>query len=64
MVKALRALTGQPRPSSVTIPGLLEGHEVIARRVDHWFRRQPSPDWPGPADHRAAVAASDACSVL
>jgi predicted glycosyltransferase len=64
MVKALRALTGQPRPSSVTIPGLLEGHEAIARRVDHWFRRQPSPDWPGPADHRAAVAASDACSVL
>lgn len=37
MVAALRVLLTQARPSAVTIPGLLDGHDVIARRVAHWI---------------------------
>jgi hypothetical protein len=32
MAAALRALPDQPRPSDVTIPGLLDGLEVIRTR--------------------------------
>ncbi len=32
MIAALKALPGQPRPSSVVIPGLLDGHSAIAHR--------------------------------
>ena len=37
MAAALRRLPWLKRPSSVSIPGLLAGHETIARRVDHWL---------------------------
>ncbi|GFZ87219.1 membrane protein [Elstera cyanobacteriorum] len=32
MIDALKALPSQPRPSSVVIPGLLDGHSAIAHR--------------------------------
>jgi predicted glycosyltransferase len=37
MAAALRRLPWFKRPSSVSIPGLLAGHETIARRVDEWL---------------------------
>jgi predicted glycosyltransferase len=64
MIDALRALANQPRPSSVTIPGLLDGHEAIARRVDHWLLEQAPSDRPGAATYRAAVVAAAACPAL
>ena len=64
MIDALRALANQPRPSSVTIPGLLDGHEAIAGRVDHWLLEQASSDRPGASDYRPAVVAADACPAL
>ncbi|MBI3514479.1 MAG: hypothetical protein HY060_10515 [Proteobacteria bacterium] len=39
MAQALRKLPWLKRPSSVLIPGLLAGHETIARRADFWFSR-------------------------
>ena len=39
MAEALRKLPWLKRPSSVLIPGLLAGHETIARRADFWFSR-------------------------
>lgn len=64
MIDALRALANQPRPSSVTIRGLLDGHEAIARRVDHWLLEQASSDRPGASDYRAAVVAAAASPAL
>jgi predicted glycosyltransferase len=43
MAAALRRLPWLKRPSSVSIPGLLAGHETIARRVDHWLDPAASP---------------------
>ncbi|MEJ0068694.1 MAG: glycosyltransferase [Pseudomonadota bacterium] len=43
MAEALRKLPWLKRPSSVLIPGLLAGHETIARRADYWFGRQAAP---------------------
>ena len=37
MATALRKLPWLKRPSSVLIPGLLAGHETIAKRADHWL---------------------------
>jgi predicted glycosyltransferase len=39
MATALRKLPWLKRPSSVLIPGLLAGHETIAKRADFWFNR-------------------------
>ncbi|MBV8169897.1 MAG: hypothetical protein JO021_24135 [Alphaproteobacteria bacterium] len=39
MAEALRKLPWLKRPSSVSIPGLLAGHETIAKRCDFWFSR-------------------------
>jgi predicted glycosyltransferase len=39
MAEALRKLPWLKRPSSVSIPGLLAGHETIAKRSDFWFSR-------------------------
>lgn len=39
MAVALRKLPWRKRPSGVLMPGLLAGHETIAKRVDHWFSR-------------------------
>jgi len=43
MAAALRKLPWLKRPSSVSIPGLLAGHETIARRADFWFSRMVAP---------------------
>jgi len=43
MADALRKLPWLKRPSSVSIPGLLAGHETIARRADFWFSRMVAP---------------------
>ena len=37
MAAALRELPSQPKPSSVRIPGLLDGLQVINRTVDGWL---------------------------
>lgn len=42
MAAALRALPHQPKPSEVSIPGLLDGLDVIGGLVDHWLGR-PRP---------------------
>jgi hypothetical protein len=39
MAEALRKLPWLKRPSSVSIPGLLAGHETIAKRSDILFSR-------------------------
>ncbi len=52
MATALRKLPWLKRPSSVLIPGLLAGHETIARRAEFWFGRAAS----GPIAGTAAAA--------
>jgi len=37
MAQALRALPGQPRPSEVLVPGLLDGLDNIDRRLGRWL---------------------------
>lgn len=37
MAAALRRLPHQARPSSIVIPGLLDGHDAITARVSHWL---------------------------
>jgi predicted glycosyltransferase len=55
MADALRKLPWGKRPSSVLIPGLLAGHETIARRAEFWFSRQVAG--PASADVLAAERA-------
>jgi hypothetical protein len=43
MTAALRALPTQPRPSTVRIPGLLDGLEVIGELVDQWLDQRYAP---------------------
>lgn len=43
MADALRKLPWLKRPSSVSIPGLLAGHETIARRADFWLDGMAAP---------------------
>jgi predicted glycosyltransferase len=44
MADALRKLPWLKRPSSVSIPGLLAGHETIARRADFWLNHMVETD--------------------
>jgi predicted glycosyltransferase len=37
MAAALARLTAQHPPSTVEVPGLFDGHAVVARRVAHWL---------------------------
>ena len=37
MAEALRAMPGQPRPSDVVVPGLLEGLDHVHRLVEGWL---------------------------
>ena len=41
MAAALRELPDQPRPSSVHVPGLLDGLSVISGMVDQWLSAAP-----------------------
>ena len=43
MAAALRGLPSQPPPSTVSIPGLLDGLEVICEKVDQLLL--PRPRW-------------------
>jgi len=43
MAAAIRALPDQPRPSEVRIPGLLDGLDVIGKRVEKWLGRASGP---------------------
>ena len=62
MVAALRSLSIQARPSAVTIPGLLDGHEVIARRVRHWLLPRDTGKVQRAVEPRPALAGI--CSAL
>jgi predicted glycosyltransferase len=44
MADALRKLPWLKHPSNASIPGLLAGHETIARRADFWLNRMAAPD--------------------
>jgi predicted glycosyltransferase len=43
MIAAIRALPTRPLPADLGLAGLLDGHEVIAARVDHWIRGAAAP---------------------
>ena len=53
MAQALRKLPWLKRPSSVLIPGLLAGHETIAKRAEFWLSRMVA----GPLMAEAQAAA-------
>jgi predicted glycosyltransferase len=43
MIGAIRMLPGRPLPADAGIGGLLDGHAVIAARVDHWIAGNAVP---------------------
>jgi hypothetical protein len=51
MAEALRALSSQPRPSEVTIPGLLDGLDRVCERLKVLTESRPRF---APAYHQAA----------
>jgi predicted glycosyltransferase len=45
MAAALRRLSQQPRPSTVVVPGLLDGMESVNRLALKWLARGRSARW-------------------
>ena len=53
MAAALLHLVQQPRPSSVVIPGLLDGMASVNRLARKWLGAEPAARW-RPKDRRNA----------